>query len=654
MVLIVNLQIILVLLVQQNCDNYCSSKSLCRPQYDHYGQKPLCICSMNSYGPRCFIERQCQMKTGANPCQNGGICVTKYEHYNLIDSYKCKCPKYYFGPICQYRSGSIEIHYVSENHSVTLSGATIKATVIQLFSITNREELDLEKQILYKDSLPSHVIITSGNNIHPLFGLVKLYTNQSRIQYHLLYANSATKSTLNLTLKLNKENYCPHTNDIFNLLNDTYQTRNIVAKYHTLCENITSKNSSLLCFIDDNYFCLCDENAMAQCFPYNEKFDQCKECLVQGRCIKGNIDSPNDYLCLCPRCHFGSKCQHNTAMFSFTLDSLISPDFLSISSVKKKVSLSMYIFVPALLCATGAISNLFAYVTFRQPNTRQHGVGYYFFTATIFSQLSLFCLFGRVFHIIINTQGFSIQPIVNIVLCKTLSFLLSISGRIYYWLIVFVTIERVYVVIYPTEFWLKQPRVAKKIIVFIIICTCASHAHELIKYTIVNDPHYATEGNSLHFISKVFVIYNIGKWCVMELNHSFRIYNQINTMIHYLSSFLMNTICTAIILIVVTRVRANADRKKSRWQIFQQELKKKKEMLMLPVTILISALPHLIISFTLACTDLDTKWQRYMLIISYFAAYIPPSLSFHLCVHPSKLFLHEFHTTKMWKILKRK
>ncbi|CAF3672072.1 unnamed protein product [Rotaria socialis] len=276
--------------------NYCSPMALCRPQYDHYGQKPLCICSMNSYGPHCFIDRQCQMKNNQNPCQNGGICFTKYQHHNLIDAYMCQCPKYYFGPICQYRSGAIEITYDSENRSVTLSGDQITATVIQLFDINTRGELNLKKQVLYKDSLPSHLIVTSESIIHPVFGLIKLYTNQSIIQYHLLYTSSIAGSSLNLTLNFKKENHCPHSHDIFNLRNETYQIRNVVAKYHTLCNKTTSKGSPLLCFVDDDYFCLCDINNIAQCFPYNKKFDQCKQCLAQGRCIKGDIDTPSDYL----------------------------------------------------------------------------------------------------------------------------------------------------------------------------------------------------------------------------------------------------------------------------------------------------------------------------------------------------------------------
>lgn len=271
--------------------------------------------------------------------------------------------------------------------------------------------------------------------------------------------------------------------------------RNVVAKYHTLCDKNTSK-SSLLCFVDDDYFCLCDINDTAQCVPYNKKFDQCKQCLANGQCIKGDIDTPSDYLCLCPQCHFGSKCQHNTELFSFTLDYLLSPDLLSPSFIKQKVSLSMYIIVPSLLFVYGTISNLFSFVTFRRPKTRINGAGYYFLTGTLFSQLSLFCLLSKVLHIIINIRGLFIQPMVNTILCKTISFLLSSSTRICHWIIVFVAIERIYVTIYPTKKWLQQPKIAKKIITLMIVFTFASHVHELIKYTIVDDPKYTANGNS--------------------------------------------------------------------------------------------------------------------------------------------------------------
>ncbi|CAF4354083.1 unnamed protein product, partial [Rotaria socialis] len=156
-------------------------------------------------------------------------------------------------------------------------------------------------------------------------------------------------------------------------------------------------------------------------------------------------------------------------------------------------------------------------------------------------------------------------------------------------------------------------------------------------YNIVDDPKYTANG----------------KWCATQLSRHLQIYNQTNTMIHYLTPFLVNLICTIALMILITRTRANVDRNKSRWKIFQEQFKKKKEMFIPSMIHIISALPHLIISFSLACNDLDTKWQRYMLIISYFAAYVPQCISFHLYVQPSKFFLREFHATKIWKMLAR-
>jgi len=124
-------------------------------------------------------------------------------------------------------------------------------------------------------------------------------------------------------------------------------------------------------------------------------------------------------------------------------------------------------------------------------------------------------------------------------------------------------------------------------------------------------------------------------------------------MIHYLTTFLVNLICTIALLILISRSRANADKKKSRWQTFREQVKKKKEMFIPSMIVIISALPHLIISFSLVCSDLDTKWQRYMLIVSYFSACVPQSLTFHLYIQPSKFFLQEFRATNVWKTLKR-
>ncbi len=102
----------------------------------------------------------------------------------------------------------------------------------------------------------------------------------------------------------------------------------MIFKYHSLCNS----SSSLMCFHDNNYICLCDNNNHAECFRYNSRFDECKtRCLVNGQCIHGDLDNRKDFICLCPRCYYGSICQHNTELFSFTLETLLTNDLYSSS-----------------------------------------------------------------------------------------------------------------------------------------------------------------------------------------------------------------------------------------------------------------------------------------------------------------------------------
>ncbi len=154
----------------------------------------------------------------------------------------------------------------------------------------------------------------------------------------------------------------------------------------------------------------------------------------------------------------------------------------------------MYILIPVLLFIYGMINNISSFVTFQRPKPRQNGIGYYLLISSVISQLSLFFLVSKIVYILISIKGNIIQTIINLILCKTLSFSLSICTRIYYWLTAFVTIERVYVTKYPKNTWFKQPKIAIRIILLIFLMTFASHVHELIKYTIIIDSTHGING----------------------------------------------------------------------------------------------------------------------------------------------------------------
>jgi hypothetical protein len=108
----------------------------------------------------------------------------------------------------------------------------------------------------------------------------------------------------------------------------------IVFRYHLLC----NASYSLICFHDDHYFCVCDMYRHAECSRYDSTLDECEgRCRAGGQCIHGDLDDRRDFVCLCPRCYHGSVCQHNTELFSFTLETLLTNDLYSSSIVVQQL-----------------------------------------------------------------------------------------------------------------------------------------------------------------------------------------------------------------------------------------------------------------------------------------------------------------------------
>jgi hypothetical protein len=114
------------------------------------------------------------------------------------------------------------------------------------------------------------------------------------------------------------------------------------------------------------------------------------------------------------------------------------------------------------------------------------------------SQLSLLCLVFKIIHVLISTKSLTRHPIFNNILCKMVSYLLSACTRMCFWLAAFVATERVYVTLYPKNGWLKQPRIARRMILLIVILTLGSHVHELIYYNNVKDPKYLDHGKYMY------------------------------------------------------------------------------------------------------------------------------------------------------------
>ncbi|CAF4879630.1 unnamed protein product [Rotaria sp. Silwood1] len=241
-------------------------------------------------------------------------------------------------------------------------------------------------------------------------------------------------------------------------------------------------------------------------------------------------------------------------------------------------------------------------------------------------------------HFLLSTKGLIINYTVNMILCKSITFLLSCFTRLCFWLTAFVSVERVCVTIYPSGIWIKKPKVAIIITISTILFILGLHTHELIYYNVVPDPKYTKNGT----------------WCVTQYNKQVSFYNQAITIFNYIIPCLINFVSALILILVVARKRANTNKQKSYIKVFQQQLQHYKELFIPSVFIILSALPQFIISFSLACTEfLDIPWQRYLVITAYFLSYLPQMTNYILFILPSVLYKTEFDCTLLGQQLKK-
>ncbi len=275
------------------------------------------------------------------------------------------------------------------------------------------------------------------------------------------------------------------------------------------------------------------------------------------------------------------------------------------------------------------------------------GIGHYLRIVSIINQLALLILLLKLIHIVLSIKSYIVHQLINTILCKVLSYLLSCTIRMSYWLMCMVAIERVNVTWYLQGAWMKNPRIAKRIIVTIIVGIVVCNIHEAIFYQSIEDPKSSDTNNST--------------WCVTSYPVIIEKYNQVNIILNYVLPFLINLVSTVMLMVLVIRKRATSKLKKSNrtdsitpsrsiFRSYIDILNENKELIFAPLITMLPqlfSLPQFILSFTLACQQFNVGWQRYLLISSYFITYLPQVFSYKLYVSPSTFYKVEFNATKL-------
>ncbi len=397
------------------------------------------------------------------------------------------------------------------------------------------------------------------------------------------------------------------------LLSDFDQFVPSVFKYHHVCRN----DNQSFCFYDENYFCICqDDNYRAECFINDIEHDRCSKCLSGGKCLQGDLKDPNDFICLCPSCHQGHRCESNMQAFGFTLDSLLV-------NYSKKVKI-IYVSIVFVLFMIGLFNNICSFVTFKRPTPRKFGVGNYLLIVSCLNQIALFCLLFKFMEITIG--------IINVGSCKAISYFLSVMTRSTYWLTSWITVDRLLMIVFLTSSFVKNPRLSIGISIFTLIILFVLHVHEIIYYTIIQ--HLST-GLSI---------------CVTNFSSKqISTYNRISTLIHYLFPFFIQVICITLLIVLAARSRMKtAGHRMTFGEVLKKQFETQKELYVTPTIIVLSSLPQTILTFSFSCTELNDL-QRHTLLCSYLLSYGPQILGFILYVLPSTSYKKEFYETFIGK-----
>ncbi|CAF0902442.1 unnamed protein product [Didymodactylos carnosus] len=563
---------------------------------------------------------------------NRGIAVLKKNDVNNNKTV-CFCPPSLYGKYCQYFSDRITIIVSLSNIPQQLleqkSSVTIKILCLLLIDedildyhdfhlpliLTNDHDKKFRFSFVY-----SRPKITSSNYKQELTnGFV---ANLKEPEYFLLYIISSNTSNMNLTSAIHVTNYCTHTLTVFQ-------------------KNLTNIN-----------YLASGKYGRAECSRYDSKVDECSgadRCLAGGQCVHGDPNDRNDFVCLCPPCYYGSICQHNTKLFSFTLETLVTKELVSPSIIVQRLFFSILLTVSIILLLIGFANNVCCYITFKRKKPLQFGIAHYLLASSIINQLTLLMLLLKLMHIILSTKGYVVHYLLNTVLCKSLSYLLSCFSRMSYWLTGMAAIQRLYVTWSLTGQWLKSPRIAKRTIFVIIFGVLVCNAHEAIFYNSTEDPKYLTSGT----------------WCVTSYPPLVSTFNQVNVVLNYTVPFVINLLSTTTIIGLIARKRAAATTRRSNqltpkpskscYRVYIDLLIENQELILAPTMTMVPQLfmlPQFILSLTLACQEFKVDWQRYLLIISYFIAYLPQVLSYKLYISPSSFYKNEFYSTNLGKKLK--
>ncbi|CAF1391740.1 unnamed protein product [Adineta steineri] len=595
----------------------CSHDSLCIGILPN--NRSLCVCPFNKWGSQClFQSRICNLNQNLT-CLNGGECVPTDEHIVSNKKFKCICQKGFSGVRCEIIDNEINLSF-HENIKLSQSilvhfievfddAAPINGSTFQMIPVNKRT-------VTLYWPYPFHIAFAELDNKN----------------YYLILVQNIYHRSRRINHEIQSKDRCRHINEIFKQTLIQYHPLRRIKHYHKPC-NMSSLNLS--CFYDDNLFCLCNhfgQQRIANCFEFDSKkkfdcFGQ-SNCQNEAKCLQDRSQCPQTSICVCRPCFYGALCQFSAHGFGLSLDDILGYQIQPHITIKHQpFVIQLSIILTMIITIIGLINSILSFITFNNNEICQTGCGIYLLNISIITLFTMI-LFALKFWILLIVQMIYVTNDLFLkIQCISIDFLLQIGINMNRWLSACVAIERVICVVKGTNFDKnKSKKLAKFIIILVFIFNISTNIHDPIHRHLIED-----NDNEKRI------------WCIITYSSTLRTYNTIMNLCHFFIPFIINLISGPFIILVTARQRKIIRIQESYRNILNKQIQEHKHLLISSISLIILAIPHLIISFVSGC--MNSISEPLLFLIGYFISFIPSILTFLVFVTPSTSYKQQFLKT---------
>ena len=605
--------------IKQNCTCSSNSNSRCIGQLANTN-RPICACSMYTFGSRCLLNySECESKD--NPiCKNGGQCISLPYDTFFQKNYVCICPKGFSGLECEKNDTKLILSFEKD---------IIVSPILFGHFINEDKYKPVRRSTTYG-------IVNQNDNLAVIFwheSYDLLFIELEGKKYYLIDIKNSSNRSVIIHKQVRSSDRCPNINELFNrTLSELHIVRRIKF-YHLPCQNVS-------CFHDEMHLCFCyffHGKRLSNCFRFDHQmklncFGQ-SECENDGQCFQDEKACPKRSTCLCQSCYYGARCQFSTSEFGLSLDAIlgyhIEPD-LSISQQSPIVIFSLILTI--VFVVAGLIDGCLSFITFQNKVIREVGCGIYLLCSSIITILVSILMILK-FSILLSAQMKMITNRLFLeIQCSSLDFLLRICLHFDQWLTACIAVERTFTVMKQTHFNKKHSRrIAKYMIIILLILLIGTSIQDSLYRRLIDERN---EDNDE--IKRI--------WCIISYPSKFlRQYNSYMQIFHFLIPFTINFISAIILITMKSRQRLRIYKNRSYSQIIREQFIEHKHLLIAPIVLVILALPRLILPFVSECMKSSNDAWLYMIL--YLISFVPSMVTFVIFVSPSKFYKKEFKRT---------